>query len=230
MGIEVMFKGVVKKYGNFVAIDNLSFRVKRGTIFGIMGSSGSGKTTILRLIAGLERLNEGEILINEKVVSSKKLHLPPYKRGVGMIFQDLALWPHLNVKEHIKFALEGNYDGDIDKKIKEVIEIVNLNGLENRYIHQLSGGQKQRLAIGRAIANNPKILLLDEPFSNLDAFLKHRIMENLLEIHKKQKNTLIYVSHNIDEITDFCNEGIYIEDGKIIYEGKVGRFKELLPK
>jgi len=163
----------------------------------ILGPSGCGKSTILRIIAGLLTPNEGKIEIDGADITS----LPPHKRHVGLMFQQYALWPHLSVKDHIGFGLKfnGSTKHEQSKKISEIISLLGLNGLENRFPHELSGGQQQRVALGRAIAPSPKVLMLDEPFAHLEPVLRLELLQSLEAVHDATKSTLIMVTHDTDE-------------------------------
>ena len=223
--IEV--KNLSKKYSRIYVLRDINFKVKAYEIFTIFGPSGSGKTTLLRLIAGFEKPDEGEILINGKIVSAKDRLLPPYKRKISMIFQNLALWPHMTVREHLEFVI--NKEKSKEEKVEDILEKVKLTGFENRYPHELSGGEKQRLAIARALISNPSILLMDEPFTHLDFFLKKEIITLILKLIKNFKITVIYVTHNLDEIKAISDRIIVINKGKIIFQGyKEEFFKDLI--
>ena len=186
-----------KKEGNI--IQNFKKKVKKGEIVALVGASGSGKSTVLRLIAGLEIPVQGEISIASQKVAGEKEFQPPEKREVGMVFQDYALFPHLSVAENISFGIDNLSRKDQQKRITELLELVNLAGYEKRYPHQLSGGQQQRIALARTLAPEPELLLLDEPFSNLDAELKDKIRRELNEIIREIGITTILVSHDRED-------------------------------
>lgn len=203
----VDIKNLSFKYGNSKenVLDNFSLGISQGDIVAILGQSGCGKSTLLRLIAGLEAPHSGEIIINNRIVVSNSVFIQPENRGVGMLFQDYALFPHMTVVENIGFGLHKLPKGDRKSRINEVLELVNLNGYEKRYPYELSGGQQQRVALARAIAPKPTILSMDEPFSNLDADLRTRIRVELREILKKENITCIFVTHDradVDAISD----------------------------
>ena len=186
-----------KKYSKAedYAVKDISFEVKRGEIMSLVGESGSGKTTLLRLIAGLEHPDAGYIsLSGQKIVEGSK-SVPANKRKVGMVFQDYALFPHLSILENVKFGLKDVVPNP-DPVAKQTLTMVGLDINFNRYPHQLSGGQQQRVALARAIAPNPSILLMDEPFSNLDALLKDQVREEIRQIIKKTGVTAIFVTHD----------------------------------
>lgn len=186
-------------------LDNFSLEIAQGDIVAILGESGCGKSTLLRLIAGLEAPSNGEISINGKIMVNDRIFIQPEHRGVGMLFQDYALFPHMTVVENIGFGLHKLNKNDKKERIKEVLELVNLSGYEKRYPYELSGGQQQRVALARAIAPKPAILSMDEPFSNLDADLRSKIRIELKDILKKENITCIFVTHDradVDAISD----------------------------
>ena len=190
-----------KKYGKVEALHGVTLKITLNEILAVVGPSGCGKTTLLRLIAGLEKPDGGRIQIDNREVSSQAKVLEPHKRGLSMIFQDLALWPHMRVREHITFVLkkEKLTRDVVESRIDEILRDVNLNGYDNRYPHELSGGEKQRLAIARALAPHPKYLLMDEPFSNLDSILKEELQEVVIKLKNNHQMGIIYVTHNVDE-------------------------------
>jgi iron(III) transport system ATP-binding protein len=188
---------ITKKYSQAdqFAVNDVSFIVEKGEILSLVGESGSGKTTLLRLIAGLEHPDSGYIsLAGNKLVEGKK-SVPANKRNVGMVFQDYALFPHLTLLENVMFGLKGKISNP-DKVAKETLSLVGLSENFKKYPHQLSGGQQQRVALARAIAPSPAILLMDEPFSNLDAVLKDQVREEIRLIIKKTGVTAIFVTHD----------------------------------
>lgn len=203
----VDIKNLSFKYDNSKnnVLDNFSLEIAQGDIVAILGQSGCGKSTLLRLISGLEAPSSGEISINGKIVVNDSIFIQPEHRGVGMLFQDYALFPHMSVVENIGFGLHKLNKSHRKERIKEVLELVNLNGYEKRYPYELSGGQQQRVALARAIAPKPAILSMDEPFSNLDADLRSRIRIELKDILKKENITCIFVTHDradVDAISD----------------------------
>ena len=173
-------------------VDNFSFTVEKGEVISILGRSGSGKSTILRLIAGLEMPAGGSFTLNGKKMFCDQTFLQPEKRGIGMVFQDYALFPHMSVEENILFGLPKMSRKDKNKRAQEVLELVELIGFEKRYPHQLSGGQQQRVALARAMAPEPELILLDEPFSNLDTDLQVKIREDLTTDFKESENNCYF--------------------------------------
>lgn len=188
---------VSKKYSKAAkyAVQEISFEVIKGEILALVGESGSGKTTLLRLIAGLEHPDTGCVFLSGKKIVEGKLSVPAHKRKVGMVFQDYALFPHLTVFENVTFGLH-HVKGNPRKIAREALLMVGLTENYSYYPHQLSGGQQQRVALARAIAPNPQIILLDEPFSNLDALLKDQVREEIRHIIKQAGITAIFVTHD----------------------------------
>ncbi|MBI2177694.1 MAG: ABC transporter ATP-binding protein [Candidatus Tectomicrobia bacterium] len=178
------------------AVSRLSFFLLKGQVFSILGPSGCGKTTALRLIAGLDRPDEGEIILAGRSVAGGRRWVPPEKRGVGMVFQDHALFPHKTVAQNVAFGLQHLSRQDGRARVREVLAQVNLSGLEDRYPHQLSGGQQQRVALARALAPRPEVLLLDEPFSSLDARLRNQVRDEVVGILRRSGQTSLIVSHD----------------------------------
>lgn len=191
-------------------IKDLSFIVKKGETVGILGPSGSGKSTLLRLIAGLEMPNSGSISIAGTSVVNDALFVQPENRGVGMVFQDYALFPHMTVKGNILFGLSKISRKDRISRLKEMLQLVQMEEFEKRYPHELSGGQQQRIALARALAPKPKLLLMDEPFSNLDADLKESIRADLGSILKKAEMTCIIVTHDRKDVDAICDRNIML--------------------
>ena len=209
-------ENLTKRYSRLEAVKDVTLHISRGEILTVLGPSGCGKTTLLRLIAGLERPDEGRVLIDGIEVSSPNKMVPPFKRKLSMIFQDLALWPHMTVKGNIKFVMEKNLTKDIlREEIHKILEKVNLIGFNNRYPHQLSGGEKQRLAIARALASRPAYLLMDEPFSNLDLLLKEELQNVVIKLKKDSQIGIIYVTHNIDEALILADRIAIMNKGRI---------------
>lgn len=209
-------------YANSVtrAVSCISFTVEKGEVISILGRSGSGKSTILRLIAGLEMPDAGSFTLNGRKIMDARTFIQPEKRGIGMVFQDYALFPHMSVEENILFGLSKMSRKEKQKRVNEVLELVELEGFEKRYPHQLSGGQQQRVALARAIAPEPELILLDEPFSNLDTDLQVKIREDLRRILKKANTTAVFVTHNINDAHALADRIVKIKDGKIDIIGR----------
>ncbi|HDH04398.1 MAG TPA: ABC transporter ATP-binding protein [Nitrospirae bacterium] len=208
---------LTKRYGDTEAVKDLTLELSLNEILAIIGPSGCGKTTLLRLTAGFESPDKGRILIDGVEASAPNYLIAPYRRSLSMIFQDLALWPHMTVKEHVEFVLKKNKlsRGDINLKIDRNLEDVNLNGYGNRRPHELSGGEKQRLAIARALASEPTYLLMDEPFSNLDSILKDDLQELLLSLKNHHGMSIMYVTHNIEEALALADRIAVINNGRL---------------
>lgn len=202
------------------ALDGFSMTIEKGEVVSILGPSGSGKSTLLRLFAGLEIPCEGTFKIKGRVIFDKHSFVQPEKRGIGMVFQDYALFPHMTVAENISFGLKDMKKAEKKARVKEVLDIVELGGFENRYPHQLSGGQQQRVAIARAIAPNPSLILLDEPFSNLDAELQVKIRKDLRAILKDQGITAVFVTHDENDALAIADRIVKLKDGKIENVGR----------
>lgn len=194
-------------------LNNCCFSVKKGSICAIFGESGSGKSTLLRLIAGLERPNQGEIKIENKIISNDSIIVPPQKREIGLVFQDYSLFPHLTVSENISFGIKEN---NKEKMVERLLKKVKMEGFEGKYPNELSGGQQQRVAIARTLVLNPKLLLLDEPFSNLDTELKTELRREIKKITKEINTSLIFITHDIIDAIDIADEIIFIKNGEIL--------------
>lgn len=211
---SVILKNLVKSYdGKRNIIDNINLEIKDKEFIVLVGSSGCGKSTILRLISGLEDITSGEILIDDKVVNN----VHPKDRDIAFVFQSYALYPHMSVYDNIAFGLKmRKYDKKtIDAKVREVAESLNLTELLNRKPKQLSGGQRQRVALGRAIVRNPKVFLMDEPLSNLDANLRVHMRSEIKRLHQKLKTTFIYVTHDQTEALTMGDRIVVLDKGKI---------------
>ena len=183
--------------GNHFALNNISLQLKQGEICALVGQSGSGKTTLLRLIAGLETTNQGQIIVNSKTFLTPTTATPPHKRNIGFVFQDYALFPHLTVAKNIGFGI--TQKAAKTQRIATLLKLVNLENYGHRYPHELSGGEQQRVALARALAPKPTLLLLDEPFSNLDTNLKTQVRNDLFHIIKTTKVTCIFVTHDTQD-------------------------------
>jgi len=196
-------------------LKDFSINIAKGEIVSILGESGSGKSTVLRLIAGLEIPKSGVIKIDSKIVLDENTFVLPEKRGIGMVFQDYALFPHLTVEENIKFGLKSYQKHEKKNRLKEMLELVNLVNYQKRYPHELSGGQQQRVALARALAPNPSLLLLDEPFSNLDKELQNKIRDDLKEIIKQTGITSIFVTHDRDDSKALADRVVILNRGMV---------------
>ena len=216
--VEVKFENITKKFNETVAVDNVSCVFKAGTLTTLLGPSGCGKTTSLRLIAGLERASSGKIFIDNEDVTL----LPATDRDVSMVFQSYALFPHMSVIENVSYGLKMakvKKNEYIEKSI-ETLKLVNLEGYENRMPSELSGGQQQRVAVARAIVLEPKVLLFDEPLSNLDAKLRRQVREDIRNIQQRLGVTTIYVTHDQEESLAISDNVIVMNKSIIAQEGK----------
>ncbi|MBI2312469.1 MAG: ABC transporter ATP-binding protein [Betaproteobacteria bacterium] len=219
-------------YGERQVVKDLSFSLGKGAIGCLLGQSGCGKTTVLRCIAGFEHIGDGEIRLNGHLVSGNGSHVPPEQRRVGMVFQDYALFPHLTVASNVAFGLHGMDKAARAGRVAELLGVVGLEGAADSYPHQLSGGQQQRVALARALAPRPDLLLLDEPFSNLDVDLRERLSLEVRDILKSQNATAILVTHDQHEAFALADEVGIMQDGEIqqwdtpynLYHKPVNRF------
>ncbi|MEX1028793.1 MAG: ABC transporter ATP-binding protein [Paenibacillaceae bacterium] len=200
-------------------IDGLSFTMKQGEVVGILGPSGSGKSTLLRLVAGLEIPEKGSISIDGRVIVDNSFCMDAEKRGVGMVFQDYALFPHLNTTDNILFGLHRLSRAERQRRLQEMLELVQLTEYAKRYPYELSGGQQQRVALARALAPRPSILLMDEPFSNLDASLKESIRDELRELLHKAEMTCLFVSHDQADIDAICDRSLQMDNRMMAMSG-----------
>lgn len=209
----VELKNINKSFGNYKASDDISFGIEKGKLIGLLGPSGSGKTTILRMIAGLERQDSGDIIIDGTVVNN----ISASKRGIGFVFQNYALFRYMTVYENIAFGLKVQKKDKkfIDERVRELMELTGLGGLEKRYPSQLSGGQRQRVAFARALAPNPQLLLLDEPFAAIDAKVRQELRSWLKSMIEKLGVTSIFVTHDQDEAIEVADEIIVTNKGRI---------------
>ena len=197
------------------AVDDLSLSLSEGEILAVLGPSGCGKTTTLRLIAGFEIPDSGEVLLRDSHASGNGVHIPPEKRGVAMVFQDYALFPHLSVAKNIGFGLRNMKSRERSQRVDEVLETTELFGLADRYPHQISGGQQQRVALARALAPRPVVVLLDEPFSNLDASMRGQMRREIQAILRHEGATAILVTHDQQEALSFADRVAVMNRGKL---------------
>jgi iron(III) transport system ATP-binding protein len=202
-------------YDSRPVLRDLSFRLERGTIGCLLGPSACGKTTVLRCIAGFEPIRSGEIRLDGEVVSRSGYTVPPERRRIGMVFQEYALFPHLTVERNIAFGLHDAPAGERNARVAELLETIGLTEVRRRYPHELSGGQRQRVALARALAPRPQLVLLDEPFSNLDVELRERLSLEVREILKSQHATTILVTHDQHEAFNLADEVGILVNGAI---------------
>ncbi|MBU5455107.1 spermidine/putrescine ABC transporter ATP-binding protein [Caproiciproducens sp. MSJ-32] len=209
----IELKGISKAFDDNLVLDNINLSIKENEFLTLLGPSGCGKTTTLRIIAGFEESDSGELLFNGTDIST----LPPYKRQVNTVFQKYALFPHMNVYENIAFGLKIKKlsKSEIDNKVKNILKLVSLEGFEKRNIESLSGGQQQRIAIARALVNEPKVLLLDEPLGALDLKLRKEMQLELKKIQKRLGITFIFVTHDQEEALTMSDKIVVMNKGKI---------------
>ncbi len=212
---KLELKSVVQRYGRQTIVNGVDFRLEQGSIACLLGPSGCGKTTLLRCIAGFEEISGGEILIHDAVVSRAGHRVPPEKRQVGMVFQDYALFPHLTVEQNVGFGLGGMPAAERAARVNELLSTVGLAGQGRKFPHELSGGQQQRVALARALAPRPELVLLDEPFSNLDVDLRERLSVEVREILKSEGMTAVLVTHDQHEAFAMADEIGVMFEGRI---------------
>ena len=204
-------------FENVKALNNVSFKIENNSIISILGPSGCGKTTLIRLISGLEEIQDGKIYLQNDLVSHKKINLPPEDRSISYVFQDFALFPHMTVLENISFAASSQKNKK--QLTQQVISLAKIDNFLDKYPHQLSGGEQQRVALARSIAVQPKLLLLDEPFSDLNTSLKKDIIDDTLHLIKSLESSAIIVTHNAEEAMFISDQIIVINDGSIVQIG-----------
>lgn len=212
---QLELKGVVQRYGKQTIVDGVDFRLESGQIACLLGPSGCGKTTLLRCIAGFEEIADGEILLHGEIVSRAGLRQAPEKRRIGMVFQDYALFPHLTIEQNVAFGLGRAPQEEVNLRVRQLLATVGLHGQGSKYPHELSGGQQQRVALARALAPRPELILLDEPFSNLDVGLRERLSIEVREILKREGSTAIMVTHDQNEAFAMADEIGLMIDGRI---------------
>ena len=221
MEASIVFENVSFGYGKKKLFEDLSFKISGNKLTCLLGNTGSGKTTILRMIAGLEIPAKGNIYINEKQVAGDGVFISPAERKVGLIFQDLALWPHFTVHKNIAWGLKNKKADDADEKAFDMLDTFNIRSLSDRYPHELSGGQQQLVALARSLVLEPQILLLDEPLSNLDSKMKSVVMNYILELKQQFDITLVYVTHDHRDTEKLADEIILItENGEVALAGE----------
>lgn len=215
--MEVVFKNTIKKYGDVTAVKDLNLTIKSGDLHFLLGPSGCGKTTILRMLAGLESCSSGQIFFDGNDVTNT----PAMHRGIGMVFQNYALWPHMTVNGNIEYGLKLRKLSrkQIKDRIHDALEMTQLQAYANRLPSQLSGGQQQRVALARALAIKPNVLLLDEPLSNLDAKLRLEMRDNIEHVHKVSGVTTIYVTHDQKEALSMGDQITVLKAGEVLQTG-----------
>lgn len=214
----VVFDGITKEFGDFTAVDNISLDIYKRELFCLLGGSGSGKSTLLRMLAGFEQPTSGRILIDGVDMSG----IPPWNRPVNMMFQSYALFPHLSVEKNVAFGLrrEGMADGDVKRRVQEILDMVQMGHLAKRKPHQLSGGQRQRVALARSLVKRPKLLLLDEPLGALDKKLREETQFELMNIQEELGVTFIVVTHDQEEAMTLATRIGVMNQGEIVQVGE----------
>jgi len=221
---DIRLTDLTKRFGDVVAVDNLSLEIEHGRFFALLGPSGCGKTTTLRMIGGFEEPTSGRIELDGKDVGS----LPPYKRDVNTVFQSYALFPHLSIFENVAFGLRRKKlrGGELQKRVREALDLVGLGLLEKRKPRQLSGGQQQRIALARALVNHPRVLLLDEPLGALDLKLRKEMQLELKRIQHEVGITFVHVTHDQEEAMTMADQIVIMEGGRIEQQGTPGELYE----
>ncbi len=214
------------RYDDQVIIDDLSFNVEQHQIVSLLGPSGCGKTTALRAIAGLENIFAGQILLDGVCLSTSANVLPPEQREIGMVFQDYALFPHLSVSKNIAFGLHGRDKAEKSAVVESLLGLVHLEKHADKYPHQLSGGQQQRVALARALAPDPKLLLMDEPFSNLDSEMRRNLSREVRDILIERKISAILVTHDQEEAFTVADETGVMLEGNLQQWGSAEQLRE----
>lgn len=218
MALQLQQISVTYSKGQIPVLDQFSLAVPKGKLACLLGPSGCGKTTVLRAIAGFERICHGDIFIARQHVAGSGIHLPPEKRHTGMVFQDYALFPHLRVAENVAFGLRRLSREEQRERVSAYLELVDLQGYEQRYPHELSGGQQQRIALARSLATRPQILLLDEPFSGLDQKTRTRLGADVRDILRAAGQTALMVTHSEQEAQLMADQTCYMEKRQRVVE------------
>ncbi len=225
----VSFEHIGKSYGDVRVIKDFDLKIKDGDFVSFLGPSGCGKTTCLRMVAGLETNSEGRLLIGDTVVNdpAQNINLAPEKRQVGMVFQSYAVWPHMNVFENVAYPLRVAKVAvsEVNDRVAAILKVVELSGLEKRMPNMLSGGQQQRVALARGLVAQPKVLLLDEPLSNLDAKLREKMRVDIRQIQQQFKITCIYVTHDQIEAFTMSDQIVILNKGDVVQSGTPGEIR-----
>ena len=215
---SVVIQNATKRYGSFTAVDGVSLHIEQGEFFTLLGPSGCGKTTLLRMIAGFNSVDGGEIYFGDQLINQ----VPAHKRGIGMVFQNYAIFPHLTVAENVAYGLKAQKvpKADIQRRVAAALEMVQISALKDRRPNELSGGQQQRVALARAFVIEPKVLLMDEPLSNLDAKLRVQMRTTIKKLQRQLGITTIYVTHDQEEALSISDRIAVMKDGHIMQVGK----------
>ena len=217
MSHKVVIKDILKRFGDFIAVNQVNIEIQEGEFFTLLGPSGCGKTTLLRMIAGFHEIDGGEIMFGDKSINQVAAH----KRDIGMVFQNYAIFPHLSVYENVAYGLRAQKvkANEIDRRVKEALDLVQISVLADRMPAQLSGGQQQRVALARAVVIEPKVLLMDEPLSNLDAKLRVQMRTVIKKLQRRLGITTIYVTHDQEEALAISDRIAIMKDGNIMQIG-----------
>ncbi len=218
---ELRLAGISKSFGGTDVLRDISLTISRGSFLALLGPSGCGKTTLLRIVAGLETPGAGELSLDDTVLYGPGISVTPETRGFGMVFQSYAVWPHMTVRENVAYPLKIRRLAKQERRerVARALELVHLDGLEDRFPHQLSGGQQQRVALARGIVMEPPVLLLDEPLSNLDARLRAQMRRELRDLHRALGITILYVTHDQREAFEMATRIAIINEGRIEQDG-----------
>ncbi len=214
--LKLEIKNATLELNNNLILDGVDLIIPNNEITSIIGSSASGKSSLLRLIAGFEKTTSGYIKVSDRIVDNENTLIQPQDRNIGIIFQDLALFPHLNCEENIVFGIFNQSDDQKKQRLNRLLDLLNISKISKKYPHELSGGQQQRIAVARALAPKPEILLLDEPFSALDELLKEQLIGDVKKLLKEEKITTIVITHNIKEAFQLSDRIAFLGDKKII--------------
>src|SRR5829696_670641 len=214
---SIRFVGVDKRFDAFQAVRNLDLEINDGELLVLLGPSGCGKTTTLNMLAGLEQPSGGQLLFGDQVMNN----VPPEERDIAMVFQSIALYPHLNVRENIGFALKSQRidRATIKQRVAEVAKTLDIDAFLERRINQLSGGQRQRVAIAKALVRRPRLFLLDEPFSSLDADMRRQLRSELVRIHRSLETTMVFVTHDQEEAMSVADRIVVMRKGQVVQVG-----------
>lgn len=209
---------VQRSFGSYLALDDVSIAVEDGEFLAVLGPSGCGKTTLLRQIAGFDKLDGGRISIGDRLVSSADIHVPPEHRKLGIVFQSYALWPHMTVAENVAYGLTvaGVRDPERSQRVSEALELVGLNGFAERRPGMLSGGQRQRVALARCLVTEPSLVLLDEPLANLDVHLRASMEEEFARFHERTGRTMVYITHDQAEAMTLADRIAVMDRGRLL--------------
>jgi ABC-type Fe3+/spermidine/putrescine transport system ATPase subunit len=222
--------GISKRFGSHQALDGVSLEVPHGACVGVLGASGCGKTTLLRVIAGLETPDSGDIWLGgTQVTAARRTLVPTHERRIGFVFQDLAVWPHLTVRGNLEFILEAQRLPPAARtaRVEEALRVVRIETLIGRYPHELSGGEQQRVALARALVGEPRILLLDEPLSSLDPELRSTLRQELARLQRTLKLTTVYVTHDREDASALADSVVEMRAGRIVSVSNGPRTEEL---